>query len=331
MQVLVTGATGFIGRHLIERLMASRENVRALVSPAADAGWLDTLGVEIVRGDVGHASVVKQAAAKCEIIFHLASKTGITGQISRTDVQSAHIQGAENLTRAALESGVKRLVFCSSVAVYGCTGKNRRIDENTKTDPDSPYGEAKMLGEQVVLSARQREGLPVVVARISNVLGPGTTSWLGLFRSIASGQFRLIGKGINHHHLVDVSEVVEGLLLCGATKGIEGRTYILAGSQSVQLRRLVEMISEEVGVTSLPRSVSAIPLHVYRAINNFAVSLIGRQLPRADRIALFLGDRTFDIARAREELGYVPRIPTKNSIHDMAEWFRAEGHLSRLG
>ena len=116
--------------------------------------------------------------------------------------------------------------------------KNRLIDENTETNPDSPYGESKVLGEQIVLSARQREGLPVVVARISTVWGPGTTSWLGLFRSIASGQFRLIGAGTNYHHIADVSDVVEGLRLCASVKGIEGRTFILSGSEAVQLRGL---------------------------------------------------------------------------------------------
>jgi nucleoside-diphosphate-sugar epimerase len=110
-------------------------------------------------------------------------------------------------------------------------------------------GESKVLGGRIVLSARQREGLPVVVAHLSTVWGPGSTSWLGLFRSIISGQFRLIGAGTNFHHIADVSDVVEGLRLCAYTKRIEGRTFILSGSEAVQLRRLVEMIGKEVGAT----------------------------------------------------------------------------------
>ena len=330
MQVLVTGATGFIGRHLIERLVAAQEHVKALVRPSTEAAWLEALGVEVVRGDIGDSSAVEQAADKCGVIFHLAAKTESSGLLSRQEVRVANVQGTENMARAALRAGVGRLVFCSSVAVYGRIAKNRLIDENTGTNPDSPYGESKVVGEQLVLSSRQRDGLPVVVARFSTVLGPGTTSWLGFFRSIASRQFRLIGKGTNYHHLVDVSDVVEGLLLCGSRKGIEGRTYILAGSEPVQLRRLVEMIGEEVGVTSLPTNFPTAPLHVYRALDKFAVSLFGRKLPRADRLALFLGDRTFDIGRARQELHYVPRIHTKETIRRTAEWFRAQGYLPRI-
>lgn len=331
MKVLVTGATGFIGRHLVERLITAGEHVKVLVRPAAHATWLDALGVEVVRGNIGDADAVARAADKCGVVFHLAATTESSGLLSRLDVEVANIQGAENVTRAALRADIERLVFCSSVAVYGRIARHRLIDENTETDPDSPYGESKVLGEQVVLSARQCHSLPVVVARISTVWGPGSTSWLGLFRSIAAGQFRLIGKGTNYHHIADVSDVVEGLLLCGAVKGVEGRTYNLAGSESVQLKRLVEMIGEEVGTTRFPANLPDAPLHVYRVLDRMAVSLIGRKLPRADRLALFLGDRTFDISRARQELGYAPRIGTKDTIHRMAEWFRAHGHLPRSG
>jgi nucleoside-diphosphate-sugar epimerase len=328
MRVLVTGATGFIGRHLIERLVAAREQVRTLVRSSANASWLEAMNVEVVRGDIGDACVVKHAAEKCEIIFHLAAKTEASGLLSRQEVRAANVQGTENIVRAALAGGVGRLVFCSSVAVYGRMTKNRRIDENTETNPDSPYGESKVLGEHILLSAWQREGLPVVVARLSTVWGPGTTSWLGLFRNIASRRFRLIGAGTNFHHIADVSDVVEGLRLCSSIKGIEGRTFILSGREAVQLRMLAEIIGEEVGTTSFSTPLPSAPLHVYRALDRMAVALIGRQLPRADRLALFLGDRTFDIARARQELGYVPRIDLKDTIHRMAEWFRALGHLA---
>lgn len=331
MTILVTGATGFIGRHLVERLVTTGEQVRALVRQSAPVDWLDALGVEILRGDIGDAGAVERAADKCRIVFHLAAKTESAGLLSRQDVYVANVRGTENVTRAALRAGVERLVFCSSVAVYGRIAKNRMIDEKTETDPDSPYGESKVRGEQVVLSARQHDGLAVVVARISTVWGPGTTSWLGLFRSIASGQFRVIGKGTNYHHIADVSDVVEGLLRCGSVKGVEGRTYILAGSESVQLRRLVELIGEEVGMTRFPASRQAAPLQVYRVLDRLAVAWIGRKLPRADRLALFLGDRRFDIGRASQELGYVPEVAIKDTIHRMAEWFRARGHLPQLG
>jgi nucleoside-diphosphate-sugar epimerase len=331
MKVLVTGATGFIGRHMVERLVAGRDHVRALVRAETDAAWLDALGVDVVRGDIGDARAVERSTEKCQVVFHLAAKTESLGPLSRHDVQPANVHGTENVVRAALRAGVERLVFGSSVSVYGriARGTRRPIDEDTDPRPDSPYGESKLQAERIVLSAGRRDGLPVVVARIATVWGPGTTSWLGLFRSIASGRFRVMGDGTNRHHIIDVSDVVHGLALCGSVRGVEGRTYILAGSESVPLNRLVEMIGEEVGSPGSPAHLPGAPLHVYRALDRIAVACIGRKLPRADRLAIFLGDRTFDISRASRELGYRPRIRTRETVGRLAEWFRDHGYLPR--
>jgi nucleoside-diphosphate-sugar epimerase len=330
MNVLVTGATGFIGRHLVERLTNEGDRVKALVRPETSTSWLDALGVEVVCGDLCNAQAVERAAEHCQVVFHLAAKTEALGLLSRKDVQMANVQGTENVARAALQTGVDRVVFCSSVSVYGRVIKNRRIDEKTANHPDTAYGESKVLAERAVLSHHKRHGLPVVVARISTVFGPRALSWLGLYRSIASGHFRLIGAGHNHHHLVDVSDVIEGILLCGSVKGVEGRTYILAGSESVQLRELVQMIGEEVGVTRFRDNLPAAPLHVYRVLDMITSTVIGRRLPRADRLALFLGDKSFDISRGRQELGYVPKVNPRETIRRTADWFRTQGYLPPL-
>ena len=253
MNVLVTGASGFVGRHLVERLAADGAQVRALVRPGTNPAWLEALGAQVRRGDIGDAHSVQRVAEECQVVFHLAAKTEALGPLSRHDVQVANVQGTENVVRAALRAGVQRFVFCSSVSVYGRIVRNRLIDERTETDPDSPYGESKRLGEQLVLAAREREGLPGVVARLSTVWGPGTTSWLGLFRTIAAGHFRVIGDGANHHHIADVVDVIEGLLLCASVKGVEGRTYILAGREAVPLNTLVDIIGAEVGATGVRR------------------------------------------------------------------------------
>lgn len=327
--MLVTGASGFVGRHLVERLAADGAHVRALVRPGTNPAWLEALGAQIRRGDIGDAHSVERVAEECQVVFHLAAKTEALGLLSRHDVQVANVQGTENVVRAALRAGVQRFVFCSSVSVYGRIARNRLIDERTETDPDSPYGESKRLGEQLILAAREREGLPGVVARLSTVWGPGTTSWLGLFRTIAAGHFRVIGDGTNHHHIADVADVIEGLLLCASVKGVEGRTYILAGRESVPLNTLVDIIGAEVGATGVRAHLPAAPLHVYRALDRIAVAWLGRKLPRADRLAIFLGDRTFDVSRARHELGYSPRIDLRATVRRLADWFRNQGYLPR--
>src|SRR3990172_1636658 len=246
INVLVTGATGFIGRHLVKRLRREGNRIRALVRPGTDASSLCALGIDITRGDIRDYEAVERAVKNCQLVFHLAAKTERL-ELPRKAVQAVNVLGTANVARAAVHAGVGRLVLCSSAGVYGRIIKNLAIDEDTNVKPDSPYGESKVLAEQIALFHHERHGLPIVVARITSVFGPGALSWLGLFQSIASGRFRLIGSGNNKHQFVDVLDVVEGLVLCGFAKGVEGRTYIIAGSDPIRLREFVQMIGEEVG------------------------------------------------------------------------------------
>lgn len=253
--VLVTGATGFIGRHLVGRLISEGMHVRALVLPNETTSELEQYGAEIVRGNVSDYPSVERAASNCRRIFHLAARTEASGS-SRKELIGVNVQGTENVARAAKSASVDRLVFCGSGgAYYGKDFSDRAISEGTKPCPDSPYGRSKFEAEKVLMLHHRRATLPVVVARINEVLGPGAMSWLPLFRAIAAGAFRLIGRGSNFHHTSDVADVVEGLILCGTVPRIEGQTFLLAGTEPVRLRDLVVLIAEAVGAPEMPSSV----------------------------------------------------------------------------
>jgi nucleoside-diphosphate-sugar epimerase len=326
MNVLVTGATGFIGRHLVQRLTADRNRVRALALPNEDTSTIDRLGVEIVRGDVCDYESVKRAAVNCERIFHLAARTESSGP-SRKDFKEVNVQGTENVARAAIAAGAGRIVFCSSGALYGRDLKNRAINEETIPVPDSTYGQSKFLAEQVLLTHHRRDGLSVVLARTSAVLGPGAMSWLNLFRTIAAGRFRLIGDGHNYHHVADISDIIEGLALCGSVIGIEGKTFILSGASPVRLVDLVQTIVEELRAPGLPANLPAGPFRLYAAASRHLFSWIGHRLPRADRIDLCLGDRAYDLSLSGGVLGYSPKVTTVEAVHRTAVWFREHGYI----
>jgi len=327
MKVLVTGATGFIGRYLVRRLISDGRQVRALVLPDEDTSTINHCGAEIVRGNVVDYQSVKQAASSCRQIFHLAGKTEASGA-SRTDFTGVNVQGTENVARAALSVGVDRLVFSSSgAAYYGKDLSNRAISEETKPFPDSPYGRSKFQAEQVLLSHHRCANLPVVLARINAVLGPGAMSWLNLFRTIADGKFRLIGEGNNYHHPSDIADIVEGLALCGSIPGIEGQAFILVGAKPVRFRDLVATIIEAVGAPKMPSSLPAGPFHLYQRMSRHFFSWTGRRLPRADRSDLYFGDQAFDLSRSRRVLGYIPKVSTKEAVRRTATWFKKQGYL----
>jgi len=320
MNVLVTGATGFIGKHLTERLLASGHRVTTVVRAEADASALPG-GVEVARGDVRDYLSVERAVAGCDTVFHLAAKTEAL-ELPKAAIWSVNVEGTASIARACVRHRIKRLVFASSVGVYGRAIDNLSINETTQPRPDSPYGESKLMSERILLSHHERDGLPVVIARISTVLGPGARAWRPFFQSVASGRFRCIGAGRNHHHTADVADIADGLLLCATVPNVEGRTYVLAGGEPVQLREFARLVAGEFGGGQFTSSWPAWPLYAFKALNQFAYASTGRRLPRADRIDFFLGNRAFDISRARRELGYAPRITMREAVARTAASFR---------
>jgi nucleoside-diphosphate-sugar epimerase len=321
--ILITGATGFVGSHLVESLRGTR-SLRALVRPATDASALEAAGVEIVRGDLRDADAPRRAVDGCRVVHHVAALTSHRGASAR-DLRETNVEGTARLAAAALDADVERFVFASAVKVYGVARKGT-IDEDTPRDPVSPYACSKARAEDLLIQLAEERGLPLVVARLGGMLGAGAVGWLGLFRAIADGSFRMIGSGRGRYPAADVDEVVAGLNRCADVAGIEGRVYNLTG-EPVTLAALVDAISHAVGGPPPRRPLPDAPLHAYRVLQRGALALTGRSLPRFSRVELFLGDRGFDISRARRDLGYDPRTDLRESVARTAQWFRERGLL----
>ena len=311
MTVLATGATGFIGAQLVDRLLAAGGRVRALVRPGTDASRLEARGVEVLRGDIRDLQAVRRAAAGTRVVYHLVKAPhGASAALLRA------VNGAatEQLAHVATETGA-RVVLAGSAAVYGVRVPGI-VAEDAPIRPDSEYARSKALGERAVQAAGG------VVARISTVLGPGARAWRRMFADVEGGRFRMAGAGDNRHHLVDVEDVVDGVLRCGAVPGIEGRVYNLAADEPLRLRELVRLIAEELGVPDTPRRFPAAPLRVYRRLSDLLSRTAGVALPRASGLTYVMSDRALDISRARHELGFAPRFTPREAIRRTADWYR---------
>jgi nucleoside-diphosphate-sugar epimerase len=317
MRVLVTGATGFIGSHLVERLLGSGVQVRALVRHGTDASSLDARGIEVVRGDVRDPDAVRHAMADQEFVYHLArAPRGSPAKI----MQAINVEGTVNVGRAAARANVARLVHGSSAAVYGEGVRGSAVHEDWPLNPISEHGRSKLRAEQALRGQQGSGPVPVVVARISSVLGPRAEGWRGLFAALEAKRFRMPGAGLNYQHLADI---VEGLLLCAATPDIEGRAYNLTGAEPIRLRDMLQLMVRELGLgEKLPPALPAGPLRIYRRLSDALEAITGVGLPRAVNIAHFMNDRVLDISRARRELGYAPRVSPQEAIRRTAEWYR---------
>lgn len=292
----------------------------------SDTSFLKKLSVEIVGGNIrDEAAAMKQAMAGCQCVYHLAAKT-TKDRLSKKDYYAHNVQGTKNVAQAALDAGVSRLVYASTVGVYG-TVRNSSIDENTAPNPDSYYRETKLGGEKEILRLHRDSGLPVVVARLGSVFGPGSCSWLDLCRKIVRGKFRIIGAGENYDHMVYVDDLVEGLRRCGEVKGVEGRTYIITGPEPAKLRQVLEMIAEELGADTFFGSLSVTPFRFYQRFCGLVYRSFGIQLPRSHYYDLFFMNHRFRTTKAQEELGYFPNVSLRDGFRQLLGWYRENGYL----
>ncbi len=325
MKVLITGASGFVGSHLSEALAHQGYTIKVLVRRSSDVTLLKSLGIEIAYGDITDAAAVKNAVQGCRYVYHLAAKRA-RHKLSREQYLAINVMGTENVARAALQASVDRLVYGSGTGIYGFI-KRAPIFEHTESKPDSFYHESKSLGEKVLLGYHKEEGLPVVVARLGNLIGPGSFDCLDLCRALATKRFRIIGRGANHAHLAYVSDVVDGLQRCCEVGGIDGETYLITGGEATKVTDLVDMIAQELGIHRRFGRLPASPFRAFKSLAEGVYRRFGFELPYAHRYNLFLVNKIFDISKAKTELCYCPKITTREGIHRTIHWYREKGYL----
>jgi len=325
VKVLVTGAAGFIGSHLTEALVKDGHHVTALVRPTSSLDALREVKVEVIRGDVTDVQAVEKAVRGHQLVYHLAAKVSRT-RATKKESFAINVRGTENIVDAALKAGVERVIYGSSIGVYG-TIRHPPVNEMTVTNPNSYYRSTKLWGEEIIRTARENNRLPVVIARIGSVIGPRGLNWLGLSSAIANGQFRMIGSGENHLHPVYVSDLVDGLRRCGEVREGEGQTYILAGREPVTLKQFVKAIADAWGVDSRIGHVASTPFRQFHALARSIYRFLGVEVPFSHRYEMFLTDNIFDIAKARRELGYSPQVSIAEAVRRTVQWYREQGYL----
>jgi nucleoside-diphosphate-sugar epimerase len=320
MRIAVTGATGFIGSHLIDRLLLDGHHMVALARNERDTQPLRARGISVIAGAVENADAVSRAVDGADVVFNLA-RAKAHGMSPEAELISTNVAGARNVARAAHQSRA-RLVHASSTAVYGSRVREKPSTEDSPLRADSLYARSKLEGENAVRS----ECPDAIVLRISAVLGPRCDSWLPLFRSASAGSLRLAGNGRNLNHAADVSDVVEALMH-SATSNVSGRTFNIAGPEPVTMRRLVELMALSAGSSPIqPMPVPAFIADSYLRIGKLA-GMLGVRLPRLESVMFLTGDRSFDISRARRELGFEPAIPIDNAVQRTADYYRSDGRL----
>ncbi len=311
--VLVTGASGFIGRSLIAALVAEGRPVRALVRGDQAAARARQAGAtEFAPGDVLDPASLERAAAGCSLVYHLAG----TYRGSPAELQVTHVRGTANLLAAA-EPGA-RMVYVSSTSVYGWD-RPWPADHDTPPRPASAYGEAKLEAERLVWTWSRGSA---VIARPTITYGVGDQGgMLARVHRLLRRRVRVLpGTGNNRIHLTHVTDLVAGLLLLGE-KG-DG-VFVLAGPEAAPVRRIFGLLAEGAG---LPPPRFGVPASVLRPVATGMESLwsaTGRRgEPPLKRHAIDVAtrDRAYDSTRAVEVLGWTPQVKLDEGVPEVGRW-----------
>jgi nucleoside-diphosphate-sugar epimerase len=332
MRSLVTGAAGFLGSHLVEKLQADGHEVVALVRNPSE-----TIPdpAEVVVGDITDPAVMQKACRDVQHVYHLAAIPNWQRGISDDTYASVNIGGTRNLAEACVRNGVRRLVFASSFEVMGPSQDGAPLTETSPLVPHNIYGHSKRRAEAVL---QEFPALEIVTVRLPSIYGPrNMLHHQRFFRTTQRGFFPLVGDGSALLELCYVKNAVQGLRLA-ADRSTPGDVYLVSDERSYTLVEVVETIAKELGVkvrfvrmpipAALTLGYTIEKLSRILRFYPFVFKGTGRPAFSRSSVAWMSKSTVFcDIAKAKRELGYAPPYSLERGVRENIAWYRSIGAL----
>lgn len=329
-KILITGASGFIGSHLVEYLIkdgVKPEEIRLLVP-----SWEKYIDPEfkikdIVIGDIRDKKTVDVVMRGVEIIYHLASKTGYDGG-SYEYFKDTNVDGTGNILEAAKKQNVKKFIFFSSSGVYGLpatAGDIRNYNEKKSRTYSEGYGQSKYEAENLILNASKEWGLNYIILRPTTVYGPRDKGGLlQLIKAINKGYFFFIGNGKNKMDYVYVYDVVRTARVLEKSK-IVNEDFIVGSGEPISLNNMVKVICEKLGKTSPNIHVSKnLALFLSFVVKYFSKLIGVRPVFFPNRVRVISSDFYFDISKIKKAIKYKPKFSFEQGVEETTAWLEKE-------
>lgn len=307
-KMLVTGGAGFIGSNIAEELLRKGHSVRVLDNlTTGRKGNIDTIkdSIEVINGDIRKLDVVKKAVEDMDYVFHLAAQVSVPMSVENPLLtEEVNVMGTLNVLKASKDSGIKRVIYSSSCAIYG-DASDMPIKENTQKRPLSPYALTKLVSEEYCKLFYKQYGLKTVSLRYFNAYGPMQNPE-SLYAAVIPKFICLLlkdeqpviyGDGKQTRDFVFVRDVIQANILAINTKGISGHVFNIGSGKATSVNELFEIICNILGKDVKPKY----------------------EKPRHGDIKHSLAD----ITKARKRLGYEPKYTLEEGLEKTVEWLKS--------
>ena len=319
--ILVTGGTGFVGSHVVERLVAASARVRCLVRASSSLRYLPREGVELVQGDLAAGTGIEAAVEGADVVVHVG---GVTKALSEDAFYRGNLRATENLLHACKRQGdsVRRFIHVSSLAAIGPSPDLAPLDEDAAPHPLTWYGRSKLAAEGAV-RASTLAGRAVIL-RPPVVYGPRDTDVFEVFRSVAKGMMVRIGRDESYFSYIHVKDLAEALWLAVSSEEAAGRTYFVANPEPVSWTAFAEtaasIMGRRVRSVGVPAPLAYLAGWCAEGMSRLRgkPGIVSRQKIIEARCRYW----TCDPSRARQELGFQPARSLREGLEETLAWYK---------
>lgn len=323
---LVTGAAGFVGKHLVQHLHDQGIRVRGMVRKPEQAEALRDVADEVIVADLQKPETLPPAVEGVAGVYHVGAifrQEGLPDEV----FYDVNAEGVRRMLDASIAAGVPRFIHCSTNGVHSDI-ENPPADETAPFKPGDIYQRTKLAGEEIAMEYFAAGKIGGVVLRPTMIYGPGDQRTLKLFRMIAKGRFFYVGPGNAYTHWVDVRDLAEAFQLAMDAKDINGEAFLIGGKAYHPLRKNVEEIAGQLEVAEPKLHLPVAPVMALAHVVQAICKPLGVEPPLFPRrVSFFLKHRAYDISKAQKILGYEPKQDFAGEIKDIITDYRQAGYL----